>query len=100
MQPTRDRVLVKADPPPEKVGSIFLPDSAITNKTPMMDGLKAVPGIVVAVGPGFYDDDGDFVPTTVKPGDKVWVTSRWNDMPQYSETERLIQEADILGWRT
>ena len=100
MQPTRDRVLVKADLPPEKIGSIFVPDSAKTNKTPMMESLKAIPGIVVAVGPGHYDDDGDFVATTVKPGDKVWVSSRWNDMPEYSETERLIQEADILGFRS
>ena len=37
---------------------------------------------------------------SVKAGDKVWVSSRWNDLPEYSETERLIQEADILGLRT
>ena len=90
---------MKADPPPKKIGRIHLPEISQTNKTELTKDIRAIPAVVIAAGPGIYDEDGDFIPTSVKPGDKVWVSSRWNDLPAYSETERLIQEADILGMR-
>lgn len=99
MQPLRDRVLVRAEQPIEKIGSIYLPESLQTNKTSITGAIKPIPAVVVACGPGALDEDGDLVPMSVKAGDKVWVSSRWNDLPEYSETERLIREADILGFR-
>ena len=99
IQPMHDRVLVRAEQPPEKVGRIFLPETLQTNKTSATADINAIKAVVIAVGPGKRDEDGWRVPTSYKPGDKVWVSSRWNDLPAYSETERLIQEADILGMR-
>ena len=99
IHPMHDRVLVRAEKPAEKVGRIFLPQIAQTNKTGTTADINAVKAVVIAVGPGKRDEDGWRVPMAYKPGDKVWVSSRWNDLPAYSETERLIQEADILGMR-
>jgi chaperonin GroES len=100
MIPLKDRVLVEVEPPPTKIGGIFLPDSAITNRSTITGDIRALAGKVIAAGPGKRDDDGEFHPTEVKAGDLVWVSSRWNDLPKYSETMRLMQEADILGYRT
>ena len=100
LKPLQDRVLVEVLPPPNKIGGIFLPDSAITNRTAITGDIRALPGKVIAVGPGKYDDDGEFQSTEVEAGRLVWVSSRWNDLPKYSETMRLMQEADILGYRT
>jgi co-chaperonin GroES (HSP10) len=98
IQPLQDRVLVEVAPPPTKIGRIAIPDQS--NQTGITAPIKALKGTVMAIGPGKWNDEGEFTPTTYKPGDKVWVTSRWNDLPTYSETQRLMQEADILGLRT
>jgi chaperonin GroES len=59
--PMSNRVLVKPDPHPEKVGSIFIPDTAKK---------KVLVGTVVAAGAGKYYGD-EFVENPVKKGDRV-----------------------------
>ncbi len=45
----------------------------------LTDAPKGIKGIVLAVGPGKRDEDGDLVPLDVHQGDKVLFNSRWND---------------------
>lgn len=60
--PLYDRVVLKPEPPPEKVGGIYLPDS--TNQ-------ESNVAEVMAVGPGKRTDTGKMLPCTVKVGDRV-----------------------------
>lgn len=61
--PLRDQLVVELiDSESVTAGGIVIPDSATE---------KPSQGIVKAVGPGRYLDDGKFVPTTVKVGDRV-----------------------------
>jgi chaperonin GroES len=62
-QPTFDRVVVQLEEP-EAVskGGIHLPQKAQE---------KANRGIVLAVGPGRQNNDGKYIPVSVKEGDKV-----------------------------
>lgn len=110
-QPLQDRVLVKRLPEPDKIGSIFLPGSAMpdTAVTGSMlarrtGGAKqheagcGQMGTVINVGPGrmMGGKDKPFWrrPVSVKPGDVV-------AFGQYFDAEDgdflLIQEADIKG---
>jgi chaperonin GroES len=63
LQPMNDMVLLKATPPREKEGSIFLPGNV---KFSVWRS-----GTVVRVGPGLLDKHGRRVPPAVKPGQKV-----------------------------
>jgi len=85
-----DRVLV--DPLEEtdvKKGGIVIPDSAKE---------KPQEGVVISVGPGKRNDEGEIVPMTVKRGDRVL-------MPKYGGMEieineqkyQIVREGDILG---
>ena len=58
--PLTDRVIIEPIKPPEKIGSIYVPDHD-----------KPTRGVVVAVGPGRTTDQGVFIPMTVKVGDEV-----------------------------
>ncbi len=55
-------------------------------------------GEVVAVGKGGYYGYNDFVPTTVKVGDKVmFVRDRALEVEVCGETRYVVQERDILA---
>jgi co-chaperonin GroES (HSP10) len=93
IQPRNDRVLIRRID--EQKGLITLTDAP-----------KGFKGTVLAVGPGKCDEDGDFQPTVVKPGDTVLFNSKWNDFASdyYDDlpvgadpTLHLVQEADILA---
>jgi chaperonin GroES len=70
-------------------GGILLPETAKE---------KPQRGIVVAVGPGNRDDDGEYIPLDVKEGDKVLFN-------KYSGTEikvdgkkvLIMKESDVLA---
>jgi chaperonin GroES len=57
-----DRVLILPDEPPDRVGSILLPDQAKD---------KPTRGTVIMVGPGKLDSHGVPLPMHVKMGDRV-----------------------------
>src|SRR6185295_10903202 len=60
--PSGDRVLVRRDEAPEKIGRIFVPEAA--KEAPLE-------GTVLAVGPGARRDDGTREPMDVQVGDHV-----------------------------
>jgi co-chaperonin GroES (HSP10) len=63
LQPLNDMVLLKATPPAQKEGSIFLPGC--------IEFSVWRSGEVVKVGPGLLDKKGRRVPVSVRPGQKV-----------------------------
>ena len=90
IQPLSDRVLVEpVEAADEQVGGIIIPDSAKE---------KPQEGVIVALGTGRIDDDGNKVAFNVKVGDKVL-------MPKYGGTEvkvndiayQIVREDDILA---
>lgn len=91
-----DRVIVLPDPTPEKIGLIFIPNSA-------KEAFRNEIGTVMAIGPGYYDRKGKWIPTTVKVGDRVVydksvmntvdIGKNLGDTIQY----KMIGELDIKG---
>lgn len=62
IRPKSDWLVVKYEKPPEKIGSIVLPE---TNSV-----RRASKGEVLAVGPGRWRGKR-FIPTMVKPGERI-----------------------------
>jgi chaperonin GroES len=90
VRPLADRILVKRVEAEETVrGGIIIPDSAKE---------KPQEGIVVEVGPGKVDDDGNRISLEVKKGDRIL-------MGKYSGTEVkidgdehiIMREDDVLA---
>ena len=82
VRPLGDKILVKrADPETKTDAGIFLPESAKD---------KPKEGKVIALGSGRLNKDtGEYIPFTVKKGDRVIFTS-------YAGTEIKIGDEDIL----
>ncbi len=82
VRPLGDKILVKrADPETKTDAGIFLPESAKD---------KPKEGKVLALGNGRLNKDtGEYIPFTVKKGDRVIFTS-------YAGTEIKIGDEDIL----
>ena len=82
VRPLGDKILIKrADPETKTDAGIFLPESAKD---------KPKEGKVLAVGNGRLNKDtGEYIPFTVKKGDRVIFTS-------YAGTEIKIGDEDIL----
>lgn len=90
IRPLDDRVLVRLDDAPDRVGSIWMPDAA---KKP------AAKGTVVAVGPGKSDTkDGWRRPVGLKVGDRVAVPKWGGDRLEDDEKYLLFyREEEILA---
>jgi len=87
--PLLDRVLVQRFKPETKTATgIFLPSSS--SSTPMPEAS------VIAAGPGAPNKDGQVVPTSVKPGDKVLLPS-WGVIKVGDEEYLLIRDSEILA---
>jgi len=89
IEPRNDYILVKTDEPETKSrGGILLPDKART------DRLEAV---VLAVGPGRFDTNGNRVPVDLKVKDRVLV-HQFSGQQFGEEKDRmfLIREENIL----
>ena len=88
--PLGDRVLVKSVDDDEQVkGGIIIPDSAKE---------KPQEAIVVALGTGKKDDDGNVAPFEVKVGDTILVSKYGGTEVKFDEeTYQLLREDDILG---
>ncbi len=82
VRPLGDKILVKrAEPETKTDAGIFLPESAKD---------KPKEGKVIALGSGRLNKDtGEYIPFTVKKGDRVIFTS-------YAGTEIKIGDEDIL----
>ena len=88
--PLGDRVLVRHVDDDEQVkGGIIIPDSAKE---------KPQEAIVVALGTGKKDDDGNVAPFQVKVGDTILVSKYGGTEVKFDEeTYQLLREDDILG---
>ncbi len=89
-KPLHDRVLVRRVESDEKTaGGLIIPDSAKE---------KPAEGIVVSVGAGARDDDGDRIAMDVKEGDKI-LFGKWSGTEVTLDGEELLimKESDIMG---
>ena len=89
-KPLHDRVLVRRIESDEKTaGGLIIPDSAKE---------KPAEGVVVAVGAGARDDDGDRIELDVKEGDHI-LFGKWSGTEITLDGEELLimKETDILG---
>lgn len=89
-RPIHDRVIVRADEPETVTkGGIHL----------VQYGKKAQRrGEVLAVGPGVYNQKGQFVETTLKPGDRIVFGSYAGaEITIDGETYRVMRESDIAA---
>ena len=85
-----DRVLVERVEGEEKTaGGLIIPDSAKE---------KPAEGVIVAVGAGLRDDDGDRIALDVKQGDTV-LLGKWSGTEVSVDGKDLLimKESDILG---
>ena len=88
--PLHDRVLVERVESDEKTaGGLIIPDSAKE---------KPAEGMVVAVGAGAKDEDGERIAMDVKEGDKI-LFGKWSGTEITIEGKDMLimKESDILG---
>ncbi|PIE13976.1 MAG: co-chaperone GroES [Rhodobacterales bacterium] len=88
--PLHDRVLVRRIESDDKTaGGLIIPDSAKE---------KPAEGLVVAVGAGAKDDDGERIAMDVKAGDKI-LFGKWSGTEVTIDGEELLimKESDIMG---
>ena len=84
LKPLGDRILVKPIPTEEKVGGIYIPDTAQE---------KPQKGKVVAVGPGNKEN-----PITLKVGEEILYGKYSGTEIKYEGNEYLImRESDVLA---
>ncbi|MAM62585.1 co-chaperone GroES [Maritimibacter sp. UBA3975] len=88
--PLHDRVLVERVESEEKTtGGLIIPDSAKE---------KPAEGVVVSVGAGAKDDDGDRITMDVKEGDKI-LFGKWSgtEITLDGKEMLIMKESDIMG---
>jgi len=90
IKPLGDRLLVKQVEAEEKTkGGIIIPDTAKE---------KPKEGIVKAIGPGNFLENGKIQPMNVKVGDRILFTSYGGTEVKIGSEEYLImKEDDVLG---
>ncbi len=90
VRPLNDKVLLKRLEDAEvSSGGIIIPDAAKEQQAE---------GVVIAVGPGKQDDDGNVKPLDVKAGDRVIFSSYAGNKVKVEGEEHLImREEDILA---
>lgn len=90
LKPLGNRVVVRRIENDEKtISGIYIPD--IAQEKPME-------GVVLAIGPGAYNDKGERNPMHVREGDRV-VFGKWSGGEITVDNEELliITEDDIIG---
>ena len=90
IKPLGDRVLIEAIEQKEVIkGGIVIPDSAKE---------KPQEAVVVAVGPGKYDDKGKLIPVEVKVGDHVLTSKYGGTEIKIDDKEyKILNSSDILA---
>ena len=98
VRPINDQVLVRQDPPKDKIGSFYVPQ-----------GKEEYPPLatVLAIGPGAVNDHGVRIPLDVKVGDRVLFKRRpgtalvpdWRegDSLELGKNTLMLRESDIIG---
>lgn len=89
-KPLGDRVVIEAVKQEEKTaGGIYLPDSAKE---------KPMEGVVISVGKGARDNQGNIIPMELKAGDRV-IFGKWGGTEvKIAGKELLImKESDVMG---
>lgn len=87
LRPTGDRVLVERVESPYH-GRIVLPETV---------SREGCLGRVLSVGPGYRDEDGDLVPTTIKPGEYI-VFGRYGALDLDFEGKKCAVVAERAVW--
>lgn len=90
LTPLADRVIIKADEQPSVTpGGIFIPDLAKE---------KPTIGVVVAVGPGKFDETGKRIPMNLKVGDSVFYGKySGTEVKFQGEQFSLMREVDVYA---
>ncbi|KAL1971377.1 hypothetical protein VTN77DRAFT_330 [Rasamsonia byssochlamydoides] len=90
LAPLLDRVLVQRIKPETKTSSgIYLPESSVKD----INQAK-----VLAVGPGALDKNGNKIPMSVQPGDKVLIPQFGGSPVKVGEEEyALFRDSEILA---
>ncbi len=90
IKPLADRVVVKALEEADQMrGGLYIPDTAKE---------KPSQGMVMAVGPGKFSDDGTRVDMEVKAGDKVlYGKYSGTDITLDGEEFLILRESDVLA---
>lgn len=93
VSPLGDRVLVKREEiPVTSPSGIIIPDTAQKEKSKR--------GVVIAVGLGRFGENGDLIPMTVQPGEKVFFNAGWDNEVKLDGSDDeyfLVKESDILA---
>ena len=91
VKPLGDHVLVEVDLPPETTAvGIILPQTTQGRE-------QMSQGKVVAVGPGRRNDQGEWMPLTVKAGDRILFNWGGTDVEIDRNEYRIMTEGDILA---
>jgi chaperonin GroES len=88
--PLHDRVVVeRIESEAKTAGGLIIPDSAKE---------KPAEGIVIAVGAGAKDEDGDRIEMDVKAGDRI-LFGKWSGTEITLDGKELLimKESDIMG---
>ena len=90
LKPLDDRIVVRPNAAEERTASgLVIPDTAKE---------KPQEGVVVAVGPGRIDDNGNRVPLDIAEGDKVIYSKYGGTEVKYAGEEFLVLSArDVLA---
>ncbi len=102
LKPMHDwAVIMPSEAEARTAGGLYIPDTAKE---------KPEEGVVESIGPGAFEEEKrgkkkeekkerKFVPTTVKPGDRVLYERYAGQNYKIGEEDRiLVRERDILGW--
>jgi co-chaperonin GroES (HSP10) len=105
IQPIHDRVLIRELPPAQRKDGLIIirehPDKKdflsndTTGEHQDVQRVGAM-GVVVAVGPGVWDEKFKFHPTTLRPGEVVVFTA-WDDLEGAIPGHVMVREGDIWG---
>ena len=89
LRPLNDRCIIERESAKSNIhGSIILVEDSPE---------KSLFGKVIRIGPGYYDPEGNFHPTTLKPGDTVMMPKHVTELTIEGELYCSILERDIIG---
>lgn len=90
-EPLEDRILVRRDDSPERIGSIIVPDMSREKDPPQL-------ATVIAVGMGKVDSEGVHIEPILKVGDRI-IFGKYSGTELKIDGEKytVLREGDVLG---